>query len=209
MRIGQLWFATDLNPPPSKAMTRFAPISSRMVLLAAIAAFALVASPVRAEVPSLDAYAGQALVLGKPRPPRTRVVIARKGGEASGGASASGQAGSPSIGISGSGTGGPASGKSARAAGSGQSGSRRGSSGNPSGVGKGANGEAHDLRAAQRAEHSSDLRAAQRAASSSALAGLDVLLLVVGVVCVAGVGTVLRLSRWKRRGRSDYNTQSA
>jgi hypothetical protein len=206
-------------------MTRFAPIPSRLVLFAGIAACALVASPARAEVPSLDAYAGQALVLGKPHPPSMGGVVgARKGAAASGGANASGQAGSPSRGAGGanasghaespsrgaggSGTGGPASGTRARATGSGQPRSPRGSSGNPSGAGKGANGAAYDLRAAQPAARSSDLQAAQRAANSSALAGSDVLLLVVGVACVAGVGAALRLSRWKRHPRPDY-TQSA
>jgi len=190
-------------------MTRFAPISSRTVLSAGIVACALIASPARAEVPSLDAYAGQALVLGKPHPPSMGGVVgARKGAAASGGANASGQAGSPSRGAGGSGTGGPASGTRVRATGSGQSRSPRGSSGNPSGAGKGANGAEHDLRAAQPAASSSDLRTAQRAANSSALAGSDVLLLVVGVISVAGVGVALRLSRWRRHPRPDY-TQSA
>jgi hypothetical protein len=47
------------------------PFSTRgaLTLLAAMAACVLFASPAWAEVPSVDAYGGQALVLGKPRPP--------------------------------------------------------------------------------------------------------------------------------------------
>lgn len=51
--------------------TAIMPFSTRaaLALLATMAACALFASPAGAEVPSVDAYGGQALVLGKPRPP--------------------------------------------------------------------------------------------------------------------------------------------
>src|SRR5450759_4807797 len=157
------------------------------ILLAAGVACALAAAPASADVPSLDAYAGQALVLGGPHHPHAGGHSGgRNGPGSSGGGGGSGSAvgsgSSPGSGASSS----PGSSAGSTHAGSGTSRSRSGAA-SPTGTGRSS---ASETGSPQRSP-----AVARLTASSVPLSGLDVLLLAVGLVCLVSTGVVLRRAR--------------
>jgi hypothetical protein len=192
-------------------MTTLASIPSRPVLAALLLASALAAAPAHAEAPSVDAYAGQALVLG--------AAHHRHPGGGSGGRS-----GVPSGSSRGrAGGGGAAGGRSGAASGSGQNQAQgRGGSGTASGKtasgGSGARGVTHPTasggqpptgarsggsRAAEGFSGEAGLSASAARggsqASAGAFSGTDLLVLIAALICLVGVGTVLRVARRSSR----------
>jgi hypothetical protein len=176
---------------------------SVVVLLAGV----LGAVPARAEVPSVDAYAGQALVLGGG-------THHHKGGSGTGGGqsgagsgathsatggAATGSSGSSTVGSShsqatGSTTKGTASGKPASDAGGRETaaaGSRRSSTGAIQSGGTASSGRSGAL------SPSATLSAEQ--SEGGGFTTMDVLLLVLGAACLVGVATVLRMARRSSR----------
>jgi len=156
------------------------------ILLAAGVACVLAAAPASADVPSLDAYAGQALVLGGPHHPHAGGHSGGSnapGSSGGGGGSGSAVGSGPSAGTGSS----PGSGSSAgpTQANSGTSRSRAGAA-SPAGTGWPAGKTGSPQRSPA---------TAQLTGSSVPLSGLDVLLLVVGFVCLVSVGVVLRHAR--------------
>lgn len=179
-------------------MRTLASTSSRLAPTACVLACALAASPARAEVPSVDAYAGQALVLGKPHRPNSGDRSGAHGGPtASGGSSASGtnstsssgQNGSRATGRNGSSAGGKAVETTVSGQGAGAGSTQAGAAGGKSNGASGSNGQAIRSPTTLPAGISSSSE------SSSTFSGLDVLLLVAGFVCLLSTGVVLRLAR--------------
>jgi len=165
------------NTAHARDMTVPALPSPCRILLAAGVACALAAAPASADVPSLDAYAGQALVLGKPSHTNT------SGHHGEGGVPTS----------SGTSTGsGPSAGAGASArpthTGSTKRRSRPGSTPS-SGTGRSTTETGPTQRL---------LATVQPTASALPFSALDVILLVAGLVCLLSVDVVFRRAR--RRG---------
>jgi hypothetical protein len=139
-------------------------------ILMVAAAAALVAAPASAEVSSVDAYGGQAAVLGKPAHRHSRGVTRRGGRTGRERASGTGSGGSA----------GPPAGV----------GSHAGSAAPPRGkrTGTGASVVAGITGGRQ----SSPLAAATASSGSLSLSGLDVLSLIAIMVCLLGAGVLIR-----------------
>lgn len=190
-------------------MTTLAPNPSRPALVALLLASALATAPAHAEVPSVDAYAGQALVLGtghRHHPGggsgtgggRSGASLRSgqnhtegTGGERSATVSGSGQsqAKGPGAGESVSGgtpAAGSAAGDAARttATGSRSTGARSGASG----AGEEAFARAHRLRSTT-----------QGGSDAGTFSGTDLLVLIAALVCLVGVATTLRVTRHSGR----------
>lgn len=159
-------------------------------ILAALATAACSLAPAAsAEVPSVDAYGGEALVLGS----------SHRHGHGGGSGTGAGRRGATG-GSTGQGSGsatsssGSSSGSSSHVSGSGgaQAGGRRsatsgGATGQASAGGSEATTGSSGSRPASFADH--------QAASSSAFGTTDILLLIAGVVCLAALALVLRTVR--------------
>jgi hypothetical protein len=192
------------------------------LLLAAGVVCSLAAPSASAELPSQDAYAGQALVLGSPHPHHNNAHSRARNGPGS-----SGGSGSSSSGGNAGGGGGGGGGGSSGGAGSGGA-SARGSGGTGSSSGGRSSGAAAGSGAAASVTHSSSaphassspsrssaaptrtptgtgrsadatggspLETTQPAAGSVPFSGLDVLMLVVGLAVLLGTAALLRGAR--------------
>ncbi len=194
------------------------PTSSRASILAIAIAWAVAAPSASAELPSQDAYAGQALVLGSPHPhhasghsgARNGSGSSRESGNSSGGGgSAGGPGGSGGGGGSGGasvsgGAGAHSSGGRSSSGGSGRSAGSAAGSGSSAGVAR-AGSAPHPSRPvatpagtglSTHATGGSPVAAVtQPAAGSVPLSSLDALLLMAGVAALLGTAALLRGAR--------------
>jgi hypothetical protein len=153
------------------------------MLLAAGIGLALTAAPAAAEVSSVDAYSGQAAVLGAPRPHNHRAKVTANGGGGGGGAhSYTGTAGSGSSqGPPSGGAGGSSHGTTAGRGATGRGAGSSSASGGRAGTGVAATGQTAD-----------STLAAGEADGSLPLSALDVLLLFALLGCLSGVAVLMR-----------------
>jgi hypothetical protein len=153
------------------------------MLLGAAAALVLAATPAAAEVSSVDAYGGQAQVLGKPVRHRVEVHGTTR-------AQGSNQARPPTgLGSSSAAGSGSATGSAAGAGGT------KGGAGGGMGRGAGASGGSSNASGSAGGGHGSAIVAtevADRSDGSLSLSGLDVLLLVAILVGLLGVSVLIR-----------------
>ncbi len=150
---------------------------SGLMLVGAGVILSLTAAPAAAEISSVDAYGGQAQVLGKPAHHRVRTHGTTK-------AQGSNQVGPP------------ASSGSSPPAGAGPDGAKGGVVGDAKGNGTGVGTARPDSSSATARGGQGSLIAAtevaNRSGSSLSLSGLDVLLLVVIFLGLLGVGVLIR-----------------
>ncbi|MGH2880668.1 MAG: hypothetical protein ACRDK4_13820 [Solirubrobacteraceae bacterium] len=166
-------------------------IARASTLLAFILTVGALASAARAEVPSVDAYGGEALVLGHPHKQvsggagnqgrRSRESDGTEGDSSNSPAGAGGSNGGGSNG------GGPAGGSSHGGAGtsSGRGAASGSSSGRPGAGSSAANGGSQATGGVQPAATTSE----------GTFSTGDLLLILFGAACIAGIGVTLRVSR--------------
>jgi hypothetical protein len=154
-------------------------------LLAASIGLALAAAPAAAEeASSVDAYSGQAAVLGAPRPHSKQGKVPANGGGGNGGGAHTRAGGPASSGSSqgpSGGAGGPSSGTTAGKGTPGKGGGASSASGKGDGTGVAATGQTAD----------STLSGGE-ASGSLSLSAPDVLLLLALLGCLLGVAVLMR-----------------
>jgi hypothetical protein len=170
---------------------------SASILATAALTCPVVADRAHAEVPSVDAYGGQALVLGAPHhrhpgggSPSGSGNRSSGGGRSSGGSS-SGSSGGGASGSRGQG----ASGSSQKASGpNGASGNRASRESGSTRTGGASGGRGGTASEAQGGSEQSVL-GGKPAASTSGFGVSDVLLLIAGLICLAALALLLRAAR--------------
>lgn len=193
------------------------------ILLASVLLLGIAAPLAHAEIPSVDAYGGEALVLGKPHhhsrgAPDGGAGTSRSSGSRAGsfhGPNRSGNEANGAVGATPSGRSGGSGGSGGTATGgtSGTSGSHAPQAPRPHGSlatgstsGQGQAGGGTDGGASRTGASGSGTRAGQdlayayptattRPSGASALSTGNVLLILAGLLCVVGVGVVLRRAR--------------
>jgi hypothetical protein len=171
-----------------KAAVSHLPVRCLILATCALAVL-LVAPAARAEVPSVDAYGGEALVLGTPHHHGGGTNQRSGGGGHSEGSSES----SASSGNSRSSGGGGSS-----STGSGGSGSSEGG-GATTHPGSGGNNGTQPIKASGSAGGGAASKGGSQpitpVSSTSAFSAGDILLIFAGLLCIVGVGVVLRVAR--------------
>jgi hypothetical protein len=170
-------------------------LPTRHLILATFAlAVCLLAPTAQAEVPSVDAYGGEALVLGTPHHRGAGGTTQRSGG-------GSGSQGSSETGAS-SGNGhspGSSGGGGSSSTGSGGSGSTGGGASTHTGGGGANNNGTQPSNGSGSGSGGSSKGGSGNAtpvsSTASAFSGGDILLILLGLLCIAGVGVVLRVAR--------------
>jgi hypothetical protein len=205
---------------PIRWFSHRGPLFGRM-LLGGCLVLVLTAAPASAELSSVDAYGGQAQVLGKPvhrhvAPQGSGTQSAGRGGEQSAGTTSSASAGGGSAGGSSSSSGSHSSTGSSSATpttpsaangatGASASSAAGGGSGGPNGHGDGSGASPAGTDGASGAAGGAQsppialADSAEVSHGSLSLSSLDVLLLVIVFAGLAGVGVLIR--RWSRQSQ--------